>query len=118
MKRNILGRTGIEVTELCFGILPIGPLQANVERSQAIQVMRACMEAGINFFDTADTYGLGESEKTLGEALGKKRKQAIVATKFGVRVENGITSYYNSKNWVNKAVNNSLKRLNTDYIDL
>ena len=89
-----------------------------VLKKELIDAVHLALDSGINFFDTADTYGLGESEKTLGEALGKKRKQAIVATKFGVRVENGITSYDNSKNWVNKAVNNSLKRLNTDYIDL
>ncbi|MCB6569659.1 aldo/keto reductase [Eubacterium limosum] len=114
-----LKNSDLEVSRLCMGGCPMGRYGwGTVLKKELIDAVHLALDSGINFFDTADTYGLGESEKTLGEALGKKRKQAIVATKFGVRVENGITSYDNSKNWVNKAVNNSLKRLNTDYIDL
>lgn len=114
-----LKNSDLEVSRLCMGGCPMGRYGwGTVLKKELIDAVHLALDSGINFFDTADTYGLGESEKTLGEALGKKRKQAIVATKFGVRVENGITSYDNSKNWINKAVNNSLKRLNTDYIDL
>ena len=114
-----LKNSDLEVSRLCMGGCPMGRYGwGTVLKKELIDAVHLALDSGIIFFDTADTYGLGESEKTLGEALGKKRKQAIVATKFGVRVENGITSYDNSKNWVNKAVNNSLKRLNTDYIDL
>lgn len=70
------------------------------------------------FFDTADTYGLGQSEITLGKALKGHREEVIIASKFGVRVQNGKTSYDNSPEWIKEACNASLKRLGTEYIDL
>ncbi len=71
------------------------------------------MEAGITLFDTADTYGLGQSEKTLGKALGEHRKDVVIASKFGVRVGNGKTVYDNSPEWIQEALEASLKRLGT-----
>ena len=76
------------------------------------------MDNGINFFDTADTYGLGKSEETLAKGLGSRRHQAVIASKFGVRVGNQGTFYDNSPQWIRTACENSLRRLNTDYIDL
>ena len=78
----------------------------------------ALADNGINFFDTADTYGLGQSEITLGKALGDRRKEAVIATKFGVRARNGKTFYDNSPEYIEQALDASLKRLGTDYIDL
>lgn len=89
-----------------------------VQEKDLLAAVRKAVDVGINFFDTADTYGLGTSEKNLAKALGNKRKDVVIADKFGVRVENGRTWYDNSPQWIVKALENSLRRLNTDYIDL
>ena len=89
-----------------------------VEEQELLDAVHTALDQGVNFFDTADTYGLGQSERTLGKALGSRRKDAVIATKFGVRVENGKTFYDNSPQWIRQACENSLKRLDTDYIDL
>lgn len=89
-----------------------------VEEHELVEAVNAALDQSVNFFDTADTYGLGRSERTLGKALGSRRKDAVIATKFGVRVENGKTFYDNSPQWIRQACENSLKRLDTDYIDL
>ncbi|MBO7344943.1 MAG: aldo/keto reductase [Clostridia bacterium] len=90
----------------------------NVEKTDLINAVKTAVESGINFFDTADTYGLGESERTLAYALGEDKNKVVITTKFGVRVENGKTTYDNSREYIFKAVEGSLKRLNRDYIDL
>lgn len=89
-----------------------------VQERPLLDAVAAAMDRGINFFDTADTYGLGTSEKTLAKALGSRRNEVVIADKFGVRVENGCTFYDNSPEWIEKALTGSLKRLETDYIDL
>lgn len=90
----------------------------NVQETSLIEAVNTAIENGINFFDTADTYGLGQSEITLSKALGNKRKDVIIASKFGVRRIDNKTVYDNSPKWINEALEGSLKRLNTDYIDL
>jgi len=72
----------------------------------------------VTIFDTADTYGLGQSERTLGKALGNRRKDVVIADKFGVRAGHGPTYYDNSPEYIREALELSLKNLNTDYIDL
>lgn len=90
-----------------------------VSREELIEAVHCAVEKGINFFDTADVYGLGESERTLGQAISGKRNEVIIATKFGARRDNsGHTYYDNSPEWIEQAVMSSLERLNTDYIDL
>lgn len=89
-----------------------------VQERPLLEAVAAALDRGINFFDTADTYGLGTSEKTLAKALGSRRNEVVIADKFGVRVENGCTFYDNSPEWIEKALTGSLKRLETDYIDL
>ncbi|MBK6087592.1 aldo/keto reductase [Ruminococcus sp. M6(2020)] len=89
-----------------------------VQEAELIDAVQTALDNGINFFDTADTYGLGQSEITLGKALGDRRKEAVIATKFGVRVGNGKTFYDNSPEYIEQALDASLKRLGTDYIDL
>lgn len=114
-----LNNTDIEVSRLCFGGCPMGGHGwGNVSRNELIDAVNKAIEIGINFFDSADVYGLGEGERTLGEALGNNRSKAVIGTKFGVRMENGKTFYDNSPEWINKAIEESLKRLKTDYIDL
>lgn len=76
------------------------------------------LETGINYFDTADVYGMGKSEENLGNILGNNRKKVNIITKFGIRIENGNKIIDNSSKWITKAIENSLSRLKSDYIDL
>lgn len=109
----------LEVSRLCMGGCPLGGYGwGAVQGQDLVDAVHAALEAGVTMFDTADTYGLGKSEETLGKALGTKRKNVIIASKFGVRVENGKTFYDNSAKWIHQAVEGSLQRLGTDYIDL
>lgn len=111
--------SNLNVSRLCMGGCPMGGYGwGEVQEEDLIDAVHMALENGITMFDTADTYGLGKSEETLGKALGTRRKDVVIATKFGVRVENGKTFYDNSPKWVRYAVEHSLKRLNTDYIDL
>ncbi len=119
MEKIFLKNSDLEVSRLCFGGCPMGEYGwGNVSKKEMLSAVDKAVELGINFFDNADTYGLGTSETTLGTALKGKRDKAIIATKFGVRRENGKTFYDNSPEWINKALTQSLKRLNTDYIDI
>lgn len=114
-----LRNTNLSVSRVCLGGCPLGGyMWGHVNESELIQTVQTALENGINFFDTADTYGLGHSETLLSKAIGKKRDKIILSTKFGVKVENGKTSYDNSPDYILKACENSLKRLNTDYIDI
>jgi aryl-alcohol dehydrogenase-like predicted oxidoreductase len=89
-----------------------------VDHDALVRAVHVAVDSGITMFDTADIYGLGSSERTLGQALGKHRKDVVIASKFGVRIKDKKTYYDNSGEWINKAVDASLQRLNTDYIDL
>lgn len=119
MEKIILKNSELEVSRLCFGGCPMGGYGwGKVSEEELINAVQCAVAEGINFFDNADTYGLGKSEETLAKALGNKRNQVVIGTKFGVRVENGKTSYDNSPEWIVKALEGSLRRLKTDYIDL
>jgi aryl-alcohol dehydrogenase-like predicted oxidoreductase len=119
MEYITLKNSDLRVSRLCMGGCPMGGHGWGiVQEQELINAVHAALERGINFFDTADTYGLGQSERTLGRALGSRRHKAVIATKFGVRVENGSTFYDNSPQWIRTACENSLRRLDTDYIDL
>ena len=119
MQKITIKKTDLAVSPLCMGGCPLGGYGwGDVQKADLVNAVRAAVDNGINFFDTADTYGLGESERTLAEALGSEKNKVIITTKFGVRVENGKTTYDNSREYIFKAVEGSLKRLNRDYIDL
>jgi aryl-alcohol dehydrogenase-like predicted oxidoreductase len=119
MEYITLKNSELTVSRLCMGGCPLGGYGwGNTQESDLIEAVHTAYEQGITFFDTADTYGLGQSEITLGKALGEHRKDVVIATKFGVRVNNGKTVYDNSPEWIQEALESSLKRLNTDYIDL
>ena len=114
-----LKNSDITVSRLCMGGCPMGGYGwGNVQEKELIDAVHAALNAGVTLFDTADTYGLGQSEITLGKALGSERKNVVIATKFGVRVENGKTFYDNSPEWIHTALDRSLRRLGTDYIDI
>ena len=84
-----------------------------------IDAIHTALDLGINFFDTADTYGLGQSEKTLSKGLGKNRQKVVIQTKFGVRAQKGQSTVIdNTPAYIQKALEDSLRRLNTDYIDI
>ena len=119
MEYITLKNSDLRVSRVCMGGCPMGGHGWGiVQEQELVNAVHAAMDRGINFFDTADTYGLGQSERTLGRALGARRSKVIVATKFGVRVENHSTFYDNSPQWIRQACEDSLSRLGTDYIDL
>ncbi len=119
MQRVKINKTKLEVSPLCVGGCPLGGYGwGKTSKELMMGAVNTAVDSGINFFDTADTYGLGESERTLAGALGKRNKDVIIATKFGVRIEDGKTFYDNSRKYIFTAVENSLRRLNRDYIDL
>lgn len=119
MEYITLKNSDLRVSRLCMGGCPMGRYGwGHVDENELLDAVHTALDKGISFFDTADTYGLGESEKTLGKALGAHRKEVIIATKFGVRTGNGKTIYDNSPKWIRQALEDSLNRLQTDYIDL
>ena len=119
MEYITLKNSDLCVSRLCMGGCPMGGYGwGDVQENELIFAVHAAIDGGINFFDTADTYGLGQSEKTLAKALEGRRPDVVIATKFGVRRIDGKTVYDNSREWIEEALAGSLKRLNTDYIDL
>ena len=120
MQKRKLGNSGLEVSALGMGVmnLSFGTGKA-VDESEGIRVIRAALEKGITFFDTAQAYGPHVNEKLLGEALVPFRKDVVVATKFGFKLENGaITGTDSRPENIRTVVEASLKSLKTDYIDL
>lgn len=120
MEYILLRGTDLKVSRIGFGCCPMGGHGwGNTCEKDFSNAVSAALDLGVNFFDTADVYGLGLSEKRLGSYLKNNRKNSIIATKFGVKFDNkGNTYYENSKDWLREALNSSLKRLQTDYIDL
>jgi aryl-alcohol dehydrogenase-like predicted oxidoreductase len=123
MQFTRLGNTGLAVSRLAFGNMTFGsdarfPSVAKVDLATARAMIHRAFDAGVNFFDTADGYSNGEAEKYLGEFLGEKRKEAVVATKCGFRSGKPITQAGLSRRHILEACESSLKKLNTDWIDL
>jgi myo-inositol catabolism protein IolS len=115
-----LGKSDLKVSQLGFGCCPMGGHGwGKVSADDLTKAVEVALDNGINFFDTADVYGFGESERRLGKALNGSRHTAVIATKFGVKMDSqGKTYYDNSPLWINYALDGSLKRLGVDYIDL
>ena len=149
MNYRIFGNTDIKVSEIGLGCSNVGKTFFNMEKDSSLRLLNRAYELGINFFDTADVYRFGNSEKIIGEAFKNKRTEVIIATKVGYNQPQYIArpakllmpisiqkqlqkilKYYRKKHktsffsrdfspeFINKAINQSLKRLNTDYIDL
>lgn len=123
MNYRMLGRTGLYVSELCFGAMTFGgegfwKVVGAQGQSEADALVGRCLEAGINFFDTADVYSNGQSEQMLGKALGARRKDVVLATKVRGRTGPGVNELGLSRGHILDSVHASLKRLGTDYIDL
>lgn len=124
MKYNFLGDSGLLVSELGFGAGTFGgkgeifSAWGQAGQQEANQMIASCLDAGINFFDTADVYSDGESERMLGRALTNQRHNSIISTKVAVRTSEQINHVGFSRHYLIHAVEQSLKRLNTDYIDV
>lgn len=115
MQMRSLGQSGLLVSEVGLGCNNFG-MRIGPEEARA--VVDAAIDAGITLFDTADVYGETRSESYLGEALGARRKDVIVATKFGSAVDSSLLRRGASRRWIIEACEASLRRLGTDYIDL
>ena len=119
MEYITLKNTDLRVSRFCMGGCPMGGYNwGKVQEDEFIGAIHRALDVGVIFFDTADTYGLGQSERTLSKGLGSHRNEVIIETKFGVRVGGGKTVYDNSPEYIEEALDGSLHRLNTDYIDI
>lgn len=121
MEYITLKNSDLKVSRLCIGGDPMGGHGwGEVSEIELIEAINFAVDSGINFFDTADVYGLGRAETILGKALEGRRHEAVIASKFSVRrnADNTATYYDNSPEWIRTAIHGSLKRLKTDYIDL
>jgi aryl-alcohol dehydrogenase-like predicted oxidoreductase len=113
-----LGRTGISVSQVCLGAMMFGAF-GNPDHDASIKIINRALDAGINFIDTADGYSAGESELILGKALaGARRESVVLAVKFGVPFGEDPNHRGASRRWITEAVEGSLRRLQTDWIDL
>src|SRR5207302_3040803 len=118
MDRRALAGTGVQVTPLCLGAMMFGAWGER-DHDVAIGVIHRALDAGINFIDTADVYSRGESEEIVGKALaGGRRESVVLATKFHGTMGDDPNQGGNSRRWVMREVEASLKRLQTDWIDL
>lgn len=120
MKTRFLGHAGLEVSTVGLGCNNFGGMIRSLDKEVARTVIHAALDAGITLFDTADSYGAeGGSEMVLGDILGSRRRDIVLATKFASPMNRERSSRYNgSRGYVMKAVEDSLRRLKTDYIDL
>ena len=114
-----LGRTGVSVSQMCLGAMMFGAF-GNPDHDDAIKIIHKALDAGINFIDTADGYSAGESEEILGKALaGGRRENVVLAVKTGVQFLGDDSNKRGaSRRWLTEAVEGSLRRLQTDWIDL
>jgi aryl-alcohol dehydrogenase-like predicted oxidoreductase len=118
VEQRILGRTGLSVSELCLGAMMFGSW-GNPDQEESIRIIHRALDAGINFIDTADVYSAGESEQIVGRALaGGRRDQVVLATKVHGQMGEGPNRQGNSRRWILRACEESLRRLGTDWIDL
>jgi aryl-alcohol dehydrogenase-like predicted oxidoreductase len=112
-----LGRTGVKVSPLCLGAMMFGAW-GNPDHGDSIRIIHRALDAGINFIDTADVYSRGESEEIVGKALEGRRDDVILATKVHGPMGDDPNEFGNSRRWIVREVDNSLRRLRTDWIDL
>src|SRR3954470_3319235 len=118
MQLRTLGRTGVKVSPLCLGAMMFGAW-GNPDHDESIAIIHRALDAGINFIDTADVYSRGESEEIVGKALADGRRDNVfLATKVHGKMGDDPNEFGNSRRWIVREVENSLRRLKTDWIDL
>jgi len=117
MKYRTLGRTGIKVSSYCLGAMMFGGI-ANADHEDCIRIIHKSLDFGINFVDTADRYSNGESEEIVGKALKGRRQNVVLATKVHGAMGDDPNHQGSSRRWITQAVEASLRRLQTDHIDL
>lgn len=117
MEFRALGRTGIQVSPLCLGTMMFGAW-GNTDEDECVRIIHRALDAGLNFVDTADVYAAGQTEEILGRALAGRRDDVVVATKFYNPMGEDPNRRGASRRWIVRAVEDSLRRLGTDYIDL
>lgn len=117
MKQRWFGNTGVRVSNLCLGAMMFGKW-GNADHADSVRIIHRALDAGINFIDTADVYSLGESEEIVGKALEGRRDRVVLATKVHAPMGDDPNQMGNSRRWIFQEVENSLRRLKTDWIDL
>jgi len=117
MELRTLGRTGVRVTPLCLGAMMFGAW-GNPDHDESIRIIQRALDAGINFVDTADVYSAGESEEIVGKALKGRRDDVVLATKVHGTMGSDPNQQGNSRRWIVRECEASLRRLGTDWIDL
>jgi aryl-alcohol dehydrogenase-like predicted oxidoreductase len=117
MRYRTLGRTGIKVSPYALGAMMFGAI-GNPDHDDSIRIIHKALDAGINFIDTADAYSHGESEEIVGKALKGRRDDVVLATKLWMPMGDDPNQRGNSRRWIMTEVENSLRRLQTDHIDL
>ncbi|HEX2423115.1 MAG TPA: aldo/keto reductase [Actinomycetota bacterium] len=117
MEYRTLGTTGVRVSTHCLGAMMFGSW-GNTDVDACVRMVHEALDAGINFVDTADVYSAGESEAIVGKALGDRRDEVVLATKVHGRMGPGKNEEGNSRLWITREVESSLRRLGTDHIDL
>jgi aryl-alcohol dehydrogenase-like predicted oxidoreductase len=117
MEYRNLGRTGVKVSPFALGAMMFGPV-GNGDVEESVRIVHRALDAGVNFVDTADFYSAGESEVIVGKALKGRRDDVVLATKFHLPMGEDPNRRGNSRRWITRAVEDSLRRLGTDRIDL
>src|SRR6201995_55027 len=119
MDRRTLGNQGLEVSALGLGCMGMSEFYGTTDEGEAIATIHRALELGIDFLDTADMYGRGANEKLVGKAIGGRRGEVVLATKFGnVRNDDGSREIRGDAEYVRQACDASLRRLGVDYVDL
>jgi aryl-alcohol dehydrogenase-like predicted oxidoreductase len=117
MEHRPLGRTGVSVSKLCLGTMMFGDWGTK-DHDESTRIIHRALDAGINFVDTADVYSWGESEEIVGKAVKRRRDDVVLATKFFMPFDDDPNHRGGSRRWIMQEVENSLRRLSTDHIDL
>src|ERR1700743_1080047 len=117
MRFRTLGGTGMRVSTYCLGAMMFGS-RGNPDHEDCVRIIHTALDGGINFIDTADAYSHGESEEIVGKALKGRRDDVVLATKLWMPMGDDPNQRGNSRRWIMTEVENSLRRLQTEYIDL
>jgi myo-inositol catabolism protein IolS len=118
MEYRPFGSTGIQISAMGFGCWEIGGGYGSIEETEFIKAVNRALDIGVNSFDTAEAYGFGASEKSLAKALGSRRKEAVITTKFGVGYPKAPNYRDSTRQRVMESIEKSLQALNTDYVDV